>query len=277
MDSSPSGLDQSFHVPNDPAEAYQAYMVPTMFQPWSEELLGRIAPQPGERVLDIACGTGVVARGAAVLVGDEGTVSGLDPSPAMLGVAERIGSPEGAVITWVQGKGEALPFENDAFNVVLCQQGMQFMSDRPAAVREMQRVLVYGGRAGVAVWRGPEHQSVKGTMLRALQRWFGPGALTPYSFGDGEQLRELFKDAGFRDIRLEVVRRMMLTPSIDEFLAMTLKGASAAVPALANATDEERREIVRELRREAAEEIEAVRVGEGMEYTMQANILVAMA
>lgn len=277
MDSSPSGLDQPFRVPNDPAEAYQAYMVPTMFQPWSGELLDRAGLQRGHHVLDVACGTGVVARGAAALVGEGGTVTGLDPSPAMLGVARRLGSPEGATITWVQGRGEELPFSDDTFDIVLCQQGMQFFTDRSTAVREMLRVLVPGGRVGVAVWRGPEHQSVKGILLRGLQKRFGPGAMMPYSFGDGDQLRALFAEAGFRDIRFETVRRLMFNPSIDEFLIMTMQGASAAVPTLAQATDQERAEAARELRQEFADEIESVRIGDGMEYQMEANILVATA
>lgn len=267
----------TFDVPANPAEAYQAYMVPTMFQPWSEELLERVAPKPGERVLDVACGTGVVARGVAAAVGDDGAVTGLDPSPAMLGVAERIGSPEGAAITWVQGRGEELPFSDDTFDIVLCQQGMQFFTDRPAAVREMLRVLVPGGRAGVAVWRGPEHQSIKGVLLRGLQKRFGPGAMMPYSFGDGDQLRALFAEAGFRDIRFETVRRLMFNPSIDEFLSMTMQGASAAVPTLAQATDQERAEAARALRQEFADELEAVRIGEGISYPMEANMVTALA
>lgn len=272
-----TAFDASRHAPMSPAEAYQAYMVPTMFLPWSQELLTRIEPRPGERVLDLACGTGVVARGAAARIGPEGTVIGVDPSPAMLEVAIRVSVDEAIPIEWHQGHGEALPFADASFDVVLCQQGMQFMTDRPAAVREMHRVLVPGGRAGVSVWRGPEHQSLKGVFLLALQRWFGPGALVPYSFGDGEAVRQLFLDAGFRDVTLQTVQRQMVMRSADEFIAMTIMGASAAVPALAQASEAERAEAIATVRQGIEAEIEAASVPEGISYAMESNILIAVA
>lgn len=264
----------SFHTP---AEAYQAYMVPTMFEPWSHEMLNRIALSPGEKVLDVACGTGVVSRGAAARVGSEGAVTGIDISPAMLDVARTVQSPEGATIEWVQGRAEELPFPDNTFDVVLCQQGLQFFTDRPAGLREMRRVLKLGGRATVSVWRSPEHQSVKGAMLLALQGRFGPGALKPYSLGDADMLRGLFVDTGFSAVRLETVQRMMTVDSIDEFIAMTIMGAAAAVPALAQATHEERLSAIRSIRQEIAADIAAVQDGEGMVYPMEAHIVIAGA
>lgn len=277
MSKTRSGSDWAFDAPKNPAEAYQAYMVPTMFLPWSRELLDRVRLRPGERVLDLACGTGVVARGAAYRVRTEGTVIGLDPSPAMLEVATAVSSAEGLAIEWHQGRGEELPFGDASFDVVLCQQGMQFMMDRPAAVREMRRVLRPGGRAGVSVWRGPEHQSLKGAFLVALQRWFGPGALVPYSFGDGDAVRQLFIDARFGDVSLEVVRRQMDAASIDEFIAMTVMGASAAVPALAQASDAERTEAISKVRQDIEDEVKTASVPGGIRYTMESNILIATA
>lgn len=267
----------TFEVPANPAEAYQAYMVPTMFQPWSKELLQRASLGPGDRVLDVACGTGVVARGAAAIVGETGQVTGLDPSPAMLGVAKGLGSPEGARINWVEGTGEMLPFPDGAFDIVLCQQGMQFFTDRLAAVREMRRVLKPGGRAAVSVWRGPEHQSVKGAFLLALREWFGPGALKPYSFPDGDAVCQLFVDAGFEDVTLEVVRRQHFAPSVDEMLTMTIMGASAAVPALAQASVEQKEQAIAAVRERIAADIEAVRVPDGISYPMESHIVVAVA
>jgi SAM-dependent methyltransferase len=193
----------------------------------------------------------------------------------MLDVARRIGSPEGAAIAWVQGTGEALPFGDATFDVVLCQQGMQFFIDRLAAVREIGRVLIPGGRVAVSVWRGPEHQSVKGAFLLALRDWFGPGALKPYSFPDGDAVRQLFIDAGFRDVTLEVVRLQHFAPSVDELLTMTIMGASAAVPALAQASVDEKEQAIAEVRERIAADIEAVRVEGGIRYPMESNIVVA--
>ena len=116
---------------------------------------------------------------------------------------------------------------------------------------------------------------MKGALLVALQRWFGPGVLLPYSFGDADALREVFEAAGFSDVRLEVVRRQMTGSSVDEFIAMTVTGASAAVPALASATEEEREAAIRSVRKEIADEIAAVQVSEGLEYSMESHIVIA--
>lgn len=264
------------HIAN-PAAAYQSYMVPTMFEPWSHELLDRIAPASGERVLDVACGTGIVARGAASRVGPGGAVTGADISPAMLEVARALPSPDGTRIEWVQARAEELPFADGQFDVVLCQQGVQFFADRLAAFREMRRVLKPQGRVGVSVWRGPEHQSVKGALLVALTRRFGPGAMLPYSLGDADALRALFAKAGFREVRVEAVTRRMTASSVDEFVMMTIMGASAAVPALAGASADERADAIRSIRQEIAPALAAVQVGEGLEFPMEANILIGRA
>lgn len=139
-----SELEQ-FQVSGNAAEHYERYIVPTIFIPWSTDLLERAALQPGERVLDVACGTGVVARHAAQQVGSDGTVTGLDLNPVMLEVARTQAASSDAVVEWHQGDAGALPFDDAAFDVVLCQQGLQFFPDKVKALREMHRVLVPGG------------------------------------------------------------------------------------------------------------------------------------
>ncbi len=128
-------------------------MVPTIFGPWAQDLVEVAPPRPGERVLDIACGTGIVARTAAGRVGSGGTVVGLDVSAPMLDVARGIAAGEGLSIEWREGSAMKLPFPDSAFEVVLCQQGLQFFPDRAAALREMHRVLGPGGRLALSVWR----------------------------------------------------------------------------------------------------------------------------
>ena len=260
----------------NPAEAYQAFMVPTMFLPWSRELLNRVSPGDGERVLDIACGTGVVARGAVERVGPQGP-QGVDSSDGMLKVARTIPVPNGVRIDWKKARAEELPFGDATFDVVLCQQGLQFFVDRQAGIREMRRVLKPGGRVGISVWLGPEHQSVKGALLKALVQRFGPGAMVPYSFGDKDAVQTLMVDAGFHDIVIGVVRREMSAPSVEEFIAMTVLGASAAVPALAKASRQEREEAISSIRAAIAADIDAARVGEGLEYPMKSHIITARA
>jgi len=116
--------------PKSPADTYEHYFVPAMFLPWSTILLSHAALQARERVLDVACGTGIVARQVAPLVGTEGQVAALDMNPAMLAVARSIPVTPGTTIRWQEGNAMALPFTEGAFDVVLCQHGLQFFPDR---------------------------------------------------------------------------------------------------------------------------------------------------
>ena len=129
-------------------EAYERHLVPAIFAPWATVLLELARLQPGERVLDAACGTGVVARAATSRVGAAGTVTGVDLNPGMLDVARAVSGEAGQAIAWREGDLAALPFADGAFDVVLCQQGLQFFPDCLAALQEMRRVLVPGGQLG---------------------------------------------------------------------------------------------------------------------------------
>jgi ubiquinone/menaquinone biosynthesis C-methylase UbiE len=147
-------------TPTTPAEMYERFFVPAMFAPWARVLLEYAAPQPGERVLDLACGTGVVARHVAPRIGATGRLIALDLRPGMLAVARSLPAPSGAAIEWREGDAVALDLPADSFDLVVCQQGLQFFSDRAAAVREMQRVLAPGGRLALNIWQGLERQPV---------------------------------------------------------------------------------------------------------------------
>ena len=144
----------------DAARKYEANLVPALMAPWAPQLLDAVDVGAGDRVLDIACGTGVVSRAAAERVGPDGSVWGLDLNPGMLAVATEL-APD---ITWVEGDALALPFGDVTFDRVVCQFGFMFFTDRSQALREMRRVLVDGGRAGVATWGAIEiSPPVRGT------------------------------------------------------------------------------------------------------------------
>ena len=119
-------------------ENYQRYFVPAIGGPFAADLIAEAALRSGERVLDVACGTGVVARLAAERVGPGGTVAALDLNPAMLSVARSLPST-GAAIRWYETSAESIPLPDTAFDVVLCQLGLQFVADKSAALREMRR------------------------------------------------------------------------------------------------------------------------------------------
>jgi ubiquinone/menaquinone biosynthesis C-methylase UbiE len=132
-------------------ENYERYFVPAIFQPWATDLLDLVAPREGDRVLDVACATGIVARLASMRVGVSARVVGLDFNPVMLAAARSV-APAGASIEWEQANAENMPFPDESFDLVLCQQGLQFFPNKPVPLREMNRVLAPGGRVALSVW-----------------------------------------------------------------------------------------------------------------------------
>ncbi len=140
----PGGEQQLFSQMSFP-EVYEQALVGPLFQPWAQSLLDDVELKPGEGVLDIACGTGIVARLAKERLGPTGRVVGVDVNPQMLAVARRVAP----TIDWREGDASALPLRGDEqFDVVLCQQGFQFFQDRAAAARQMRRALVRGAAGG---------------------------------------------------------------------------------------------------------------------------------
>lgn len=132
-------------------EAYEQYLVPPMFAPWADRLLDTGNVHEGDRVLDVACGTGIVARHAASRVGTNGSVVGLDINEGMLTVVEETATDSRPPIEWRQGDATDLPFSEGTYDVALYQQSLQFFDDAPAGIREMHRVLAPGGRMTLSV------------------------------------------------------------------------------------------------------------------------------
>lgn len=202
-----------------PAENYQRYFVPTIGGPMAEYLIETADLRAGERVLDVACGTGVVAGLAAERVGPSGTVAGLDLHPGMLAVA-RASTSAGASIQWYEASAEAMPLPDESFDVVLCQMGLQFMSNKPAALSEMRRVLDRGGRVYVSV-PGPR-PPLFGIMSEALARHIGPQAAAfvdvVFSAHDVADMTKLMRDAGFRDVDVRARPTPLRLPAPADFL-----------------------------------------------------------
>ena len=141
---------ERWQVSDSAATLYERYAVGGFFSAFADDLLRRAVLQPGERVLDLACGTGIAARKAAPSVGASGSVTGADLNPGMLAEAQRQ-VPDALGIVWRECDAAALPFADASFDVVLCQQGMQFMPDKPATAAEIRRVLAPGGRVVASV------------------------------------------------------------------------------------------------------------------------------
>jgi ubiquinone/menaquinone biosynthesis C-methylase UbiE len=196
--------DERWQVTGSAAEVYQRQLVPAIFAPWAPRVLDLAAPAAGARVLDVACGTGVVARLAAERVGPGGRVVGLDLNPGMLQVAAGL-AVRGAPTRWVQADAGHLPFGDRSFEVVCCQLGLQYVPDRAATLAEMARVLAPGGRLAAMVWRSIEHSPGFALLAEALDRHVGPAAgatmRAPFGLGDEETLRGQVAGAGFQESR----------------------------------------------------------------------------
>jgi ubiquinone/menaquinone biosynthesis C-methylase UbiE len=216
-----------------PAANYERYFVPTIGAPLAHALIERAQLRPGEQVLDVACGTGVVTRLAAERVGDS-AVAGVDVNPGMLEVARN--AARGTAIEWHEASAEALPLGGATFDVVLCQMGLQFFPDRQGALREMQRVLRPGGRVILNV-PGPT-PPLFGILARALNRHVGSEAAgfvaTVFSLHDVEEVRGLLEAAGFTDVQARSEPETLSAPAAEEFLwqyvySTPLAGAATAL------------------------------------------------
>jgi ubiquinone/menaquinone biosynthesis C-methylase UbiE len=199
-------------------ENYERYFVPTIGGPFAADLIAEAALRPGERVLDVACGTGVVARLGAERVGPGGTVAALDLNPAMVSVARSIPST-GAAVRWYETSAESIPLPDDMFDVVLCQLGLQFMADKSAALREMRRVLAPGGRVLVTT---PPPNAFFDVLAEAMSRHVGgeAGAFVRmvFSLDDPAIIERLFREAGFADVNVRTYVKDLRLPEAREFL-----------------------------------------------------------
>ena len=201
-----------------PAEAYDSFLVPAIFEPCSRDLIQRAKVFRGDRVLDVATGTGIVACRIAAT---GAKVTGLDPAPAMLEQARKRAAAEGVGVTWVERSAESLPFAAKAFDLVICQHGLQHVGDRAAAVKEMRRVVAPGGRAVIACWAGVDTHPVH-ELLDEIG-FFGAGdggTSSPFSLGDEAALRQLLTGARFHAVAVERVTRTVRVPEPERFPAL---------------------------------------------------------
>jgi SAM-dependent methyltransferase len=213
------GKSETTFPTRSPAQVYEESFVPALFQQWGGIVADIARVAPGERVLDVACGTGVLACAAAERVGSGGAVTGLDPNDDMLAVARR----KSARIEWKNGRAEALPFADASFDRVASQFGLMFFEDRAAGLREMMRVLRRGGRVAVAVCDALDHSPGYAVLAELLQRLFGPSVAdafrAPFALGEREQLRLLCEQAGIRDAQLARADGMVRFESIAQLVS----------------------------------------------------------
>jgi ubiquinone/menaquinone biosynthesis C-methylase UbiE len=189
----------------NPAEIYDARFVPALFAQWGPIVAAEAGVRAGDRVLDVACGTGALTLAVAQIVGPAGSIVGLDANPEMLAVARR----KPVQIEWLDGRAEALPLPDSSFDAVVSQFGFMFFEDKPQALREMARVLRPGGRLAVAVCDAVEKSPGYGAFALSLDRLFGRGVgdafRAPFELGDARRLHAICREAGIEEA--EVVQR----------------------------------------------------------------------
>jgi ubiquinone/menaquinone biosynthesis C-methylase UbiE len=231
-----------------PATTYEVFMVPYRFRPWAGELLDRVALTPGSRLLDIACGTGIVARVAADRAGNDVAITGIDMNPAMIDVARATAIDEGKTIEWHVGTVDALPFPDQSFHVVTIQQGLQFFPNKPAALRECFRVLSPGGVIAIGIWSSLEKQGLQKAYAEAIERVTGSPAMhAPYGRMTREELETLLDEAGFTSTSVEEVTIDGTFDDPDAFVGLMVEGTSAGVPGMHGRSAEERAALATEV------------------------------
>jgi ubiquinone/menaquinone biosynthesis C-methylase UbiE len=247
-------MNQQWQVAGSAPEVYERELVPAVFGAWAPILVELAHPSTGDRVLDVACGTGIVARTAAARVGPTGSVVGVDLNPGMLSVARSVvltDSRSGAPFHWQEANADSLPFPDHSFDVVYCQLGLQFFTNRPAAVREMRRVLGGKGRLALMVWRGINESPGFAVLAEALERQVGQAAAAimraPFGLSSADELAALVRDAGFQDVAIQQRVGTVRFPSIERFVLSYVAGSPLAGP-VSQANDAARAALVTDTR-----------------------------
>ncbi len=214
------GMDPAIEA----AWAYEGLHVDALFRQWAGPVLDAAGVTTGNHVLDVACGTGVVAREARGRVGPTGSVTGLDIGPGMLAVAGSI-EPE---VTWTEGDAGRLPFGDDEFDAVVCQFGLMFFPDRVSAIREMLRCAKPGALVAVAVWEALERSEAYPIAVDLLRRRAGEAAAdalrAPFVLGDTDELRGLFDEAGASSVSVTTETGAARFPSLRSMVEADLRG-----------------------------------------------------
>ena len=221
-------MTETFSLTLEQAHAYEDLFVPALFSQWVQPLLDCAGVAQGHRVLDVACGTGVVARAAWHTVGSSGRVSGLDLNPAMIEVARQI-QPG---VHWRVGDAARLPYDDNTFDVALCQSALFFFPDAEAAVREMARVAVPGGAVALQTYAGLEDQPGYGPFVDTVVQHVGPDARmllnTYWSKGDLDELQGLLAAAGLSVTTTRSILGAVTFPSVDALVHTEIQATPLA-------------------------------------------------
>ncbi len=240
------GESERGQVSANAAKVYEEFYLPGLFAEWTPRVIDAAKIQSGQRVVDVACGTGVLAQAVADRVGTTGLTVGVDINEGMLNIA-REKAPE---IEWHQAPAEALPLDDDNYDRVVCQFGLMYFDDQRAALREMMRVLRPGGNLAVVVWdkleRSPAYYAEDQLFQRVLGEEYADES--PYSLGDLQVLQQLLASAGISDVKIQTHEGTARFSSIDDWIYTDVKGWTIDE----EIEDEKYERLLREARQELA-------------------------
>lgn len=254
------------------AELYERHVARYVLGPWAPLLVDAAHVGVGERVLDVACGTGVVARAALTRVGSGGRVIGVDLNPGMIAVARSRPMPAAPAIEWIEGSALDLPLRDGTVDVVLCQQGLQFFPDKALAMREMRRVLLPGGRLALSVWNsiGLYNSSVG----EALARFLGDAVAVQFCASREvpckDELQRFAAEADFSAVDVRVSRIHVHLPRLDKF-ALDHLSATPVAPIIAAADPEAREKIGASV----MQQLQRYDDGDGVTFPEETHVLTA--
>lgn len=216
--------ESNLHPQIEAAKAYEALFVPALFGQWATMVADAAQIQTGQQVLDIACGTGVLAREIAHRVGKGGYVAGLDPNPGMLSVA-KVSTPE---VDWRLGVAEEIPFPDQSFDAVISQFGLMFFQNRQKSIQEMLRTVKPTGCVVVAVWDAIEAIAGYAAEMALIERLAGKAAAdavrAPFVLGDQNELHKLFTAAGASSVEVKTYEGLARFPNIRTMVEAELRG-----------------------------------------------------
>ena len=264
----------------NPAQLYEHFYGPAIFRPLTDILVSFAPPPPGGRVLDLACGTGFVARNVAPLVGVEGSVLAVDINPRMLAVARELAVSKGAPITWVEADATQAALPAGELDAAYCQQGLQFFSDRLAALHAVHAALKPGGFIAVAVWKAIEHHPLMAALAEIEARHLsGLGATyeditAPFSLGAIDVLRDLLVKAGFMRVRTAEWELSAEFPDPQTFVRNMETAYGGVIPAFVEDREAFER-FVLTVEREAGDVVQRFTSGGRVRFDMPTNLAVA--
>lgn len=255
------------------AQAYERHMVPGMFAHWAEFVVSLVAPQLGQHVLDVACGTGIGARVAARAVGSTGKVVGVDIDPGVIEVARGLAQGADTPIEWHCASALKMPFQDATFDLCLCLQGLQFLPDRPAGLVEIRRLLKPSGRLAASIWGPLDYNKGHHAVVQALeaQGVDASAAKRACSFSDPESIREAAARAGFSRIQLRTEDGVSHFRSLESFLSGMTVGSPSTRHAVALLSESGRDEFVKQVK----VMLEPYVTSGELQYPMRTHVLLA--